>query len=438
LTLSSRHKFFIIVFSAFLIELLLILFNIFNCNGNIPLYMFIYFETFLLFSLAFFIIKTIPSQNDLNFRLPISFPVFIIITGLIFRITLLPAVPTTSPDAYRYIWEGKVVTHGINPYQVPPGALLLNQYHSNIWTKVGFKNMTSIYPPFAQVTFLVGYIISGESVLGLKMVYLICEIITLVFLLKFLRLKKINQNFIILYAWLPIPIMEYFINAHIDTVGIAFFVLFMYHIEKGRNNLSAVFFALSFLVKFYPIMLFPLLIKKIGIKKLIPFTIIFSLIVIVFYTPFLTNDLAVKNSLTTYLLRWEFNGSVYNLIKMFSDKDLARVICSILLIIAIAVISFKYRDFVNGTFGVLLSFVVLATTLYPWYLGWIAVLNPVMNFYSVFSLLFTTNFSNFTPLGRVWQEYWSVLVIEYVPFFLLLFLDLQKKIFPKKTNPSSF
>jgi hypothetical protein len=357
---------------------------------------------------------------------------FIIITGIIFRITVIPSAPTTSPDVFRYIWEGKIVAHGINPYQVPPGAPLLNQYHSDLWTKVGFKNMTSIYPPFAQVAFLIGYIISGESVWGLKIVYLICEIITLIFLLKLLRLKKINPGYIILYAWLPIPIMEYFINTHIDAVGIAFFILFLYYIEKGRNNLSAVFFSLSFLVKFYPLMLFPLLIKKIGMKKLIPFTLIFLFTSIVFYAPFLTSDLAVKNSLTTYLLRWEFNGSVYNLIKMFSDSDLARIICSVLLIIAIAVISYKYRDFVKGTYGVLLSFVIFATTIYPWYLGWIAALNPVLNFYSVFSLLFTSNLSNFTPLGKVWQEYWRVLVIEYFPFFLLLYIDIQNRIFAKK------
>ena len=418
--------------SGFLIELLLIYFDFFNGDGNIPLYMFVYFEVFLLFSLVFFVLKTKQPHNDEQFFPRFSIPVFIIITGIIFRITVIPTASATSPDVFRYLWEGKIAAHGINPYQVPPSAPLLNQYHSDSWTKVGFKNMTSIYPPFAQVAFIIGYKISGDSVWGLKVVYLICEIITLIFLLKLLRLKKINPGYVILYAWLPIPIMEYFINAHIDAVGITFFILFLYYIEKGRNNLSAVFFAFSFLVKFYPLMLFPLLIKKIGIKKLIPFTLIFLFISIIFYAPFLTSDFVIKNSLTTYLLRWEFNGSVYNLIKMFSDSDLSRITCSLLLIISITVISYKYRDFINGTFGVFLSFIILATTLYPWYLGWIAALNPFLNFYSVFSLLFTSNFSNFTPLGKVWHEYWRVLVIEYFPFFLLLYFDLQNRIFPKK------
>jgi alpha-1,6-mannosyltransferase len=438
LKLSSKHKFLIIAFSAVLIELLLIFFDIFNGDGSMPLYMFIYFEVFLIFSLAFFVIKTKKTSDEEKFTPLINISVLIIITGIIFRITVIPAAPTTSPDVFRYIWEGKIVAHGVNPYQVPPGAYLLNQYHSDLWAKIGFKNMTSIYPPFAQVAFLIGYKLSGESVWGLKVVYLICETITLIILLKLLKLKKVNPGYVILYAWLPIPVMEYFINAHIDAVGITFFILFLYNIEKGRNKLSAVFFALSFLVKFYPIMLFPLLIKKIGIKKLVPFTSIFLLTTLIFYAPFLTSDFAVKNSLTTYLLRWEFNGSVYNLIKMFSDQDLARIICGILLIITITIISFKYRDFVNGTFGVFLSFVIFATTIYPWYLGWIATLNPFLNFYSVLSLLFTSNFSNFTPMGKVWQEYWRVLLIEYLPFSLLLYIDLRNRIFSKKTNPSSF
>ena len=399
--------------------------------------MFTYFEVFLVFSLAFYVIKTKQSHEIKQFNPRINIPVFIIIAGIIFRITLIPAAPTTSPDVYRYIWEGKVIAHGFNPYVSPPDAPILTQYRSDIWTNIGFRHMTTIYPPFAQLSFFLGYLISGEKLWGPKFLYLFCEIITLLFILKILRLRKLNPGYVILYAWLPLPIMEYFINAHIDVVGITFLILFLYHLEKGRKNISAIFYALSFLVKFYPIMLFPLLIKKIGIKKLLPFTMIFLLISFIFYIPFITKDFAIKNALTTYLLHWEFNGSVYNLIKIASDGNIARILCGILLIITVVVISFEYRDFINAAFGILLSFVIFATTMYPWYLGWISALNPVLNFYSVLSLLFTSNFSNFTPLGKVWQEYWRVLIIEYIPFFILLYVDLHRKIFQKHTNPSS-
>jgi alpha-1,6-mannosyltransferase len=397
--------------------------------------MFIYFELFLIFSLAFFVLRIKPPLQDDRFQSDL--PLFIIITGIIFRLTLFPAAPTTSPDAYRYVWEGKIVSCGFNPYQIPPGATQLDKYHSYVWEKVGFKNLTTIYPPFAQVIFLTAYTISGDSLWGLKLIYLLCEIITLIFLLKLLKLKKINPDYIILYAWLPLPVMEYFINAHIDVAGITFLILFLYNLEQNNHKSSAVFYAVSFLTKFYPLMLFPLLIKKLGFKKLFVFGMIFLFTALVFYAPFLTSDWSVKNTLTTYLLRWEFNGSVYNILKMFSNRDIARIVCSISLILAISIISVRYRDFVKGAFGVFLSYVIFAATLYPWYLGWLGALNPMMNFYSIFCLLFTSNFSNFTPLGKVWQEYWRVLVIEYIPFFYLLFIDLRSRYSLKRLNPSS-
>src|ERR1035437_797368 len=89
LTLSSKHKFLIIVFSAILIELLLIIFDIFNGDGSMPLYMFIYFEVFILFSLAFFILKTRQRRDEEKSLHLFNIPIFIIITGIIFRITLI-------------------------------------------------------------------------------------------------------------------------------------------------------------------------------------------------------------------------------------------------------------------------------------------------------------------------------------------------------------
>ena len=428
--ITLKNKILLITGIAVIIELLLVLFDIFNGEGNIPFYMFIYFQVFLLCGLAFFIVKSKQPKDDKPFLPQFSIPILIIMTGIIFRVTLIPSIPATSPDVYRYIWEGKVITNGFNPYQQPPDDPQLSHLKSETWGKVGFKNMPSIYPPLAQTAFVVGYLISGDAsnVWGIKLVYLLCEIITLIFLLKLLHLKRVNPGYIVLYAWMPVPVMEYFINAHIDVVGITFLILFLYYMEKGKFNLSALFFALSFLSKFYPLMLFPLLIKKTGIKKLIPLSLIFLMITILFYLPFITKDFAIKNALSIYLSRWEFNGSIYNLIKIFSNGQSARIICGILLLITIGIISIRYQDFIKGSFGVLLSFIIFASTVYPWYLGWMAAVNPLVNFYSAFSLLFTVNFSNFTPLGKVWHEYWRVLVIEYIPFFFLLYIDLKKRI----------
>jgi hypothetical protein len=158
--------------------------------------------------------------------------------------------------------------------------------------------------------------------------------------------------------------------------------------------------------------------------------------VIIFYLPFISGELTIFTALSSYLARWEFNGSVYNLFKsIYSNGEPARIICGICFLVSISIISFRYKDFLKASFGIFLSLIIFSSTLYPWYLGWIAALNPFAGFYSILSLFFTSNLSNVTPMGDTWQEYTWVLLLEYVPFFILLGYDLVASFF-KRVSPS--
>lgn len=448
--MNSIYKKFLllILVLGILTELQYLLFAFLNgIHGDIPLYMIIYAETFLIFFVAYFIVKKYSSltndfgeNNKLLKRLCKIFflkdlpaasyklPFLIILFGIIFRLTLLPTVPTTSPDVYRYIWEGKEIYHGFNPYKYPPNSPTLASINNhNLLDKVTFKDLTSIYPPFAQVLFTFGYFISGENAIGIKFIYLICEFFTMLFILKLLSAEKKNLNLVILYAWLPLPIMEFFVNAHIDPLGITFLVMFLYYIEKEKYFLSSVSLALSFLAKLYPAVLIPLLLKKIKFKKTFYFTLIFSAVVIIFYIPFVWGNVYVFSMLSNYIENWEFNGSIYHLMKLILVYgNHAHIVCNILLIATIIIISISYKNFINAVGGILLSVIIFTATVYPWYLGWIAALNPFLEFYSVLSLFFTINLTNLTPLAPVWREFTWVILTEYVIFFLFLVLDYLK------------
>lgn len=452
----KKNSFVLLLGCGILTGIFYLLYVFFNKDGNIPLYMFIYFESFVLFFFAYFLIikkhfdqeahadsnwSSIFVQNkllkffDLNLseKSKLKVPLIIILFGVIFRIILLPTSYSTSDDVHRYLWEGKVIVNGYNPYTIPPNDSSLIHLHDDNYEKVTFKNMTAIYPPLSQVVFAVNYLIAENSVLFLKVIYLLFEIITLIFLLKLLILKGKDPKLILLYAWLPLPIMEYFINAHIDVIGITFLVLFLYFFEKNKINLSSLMLALAFLSKLLALLILPLVIKKLGIKKALIFYSVFLITCLIFYLPFIFGNPDVLEGLFRYLEHWEFNGSVYNLIKIiFSRGDIARIVCGILLSLSVLIISFRYNDFMRGVFGVFLCIIIFSTTLYPWYLGWIASLNVFTGFFSVLSLFFTMNFSNFTPLAPKWKEYPIVWIIEYVPFYTFLIYDLWKRKFRDK------
>ena len=419
-------------------------------NGNIPLYMLIYFETFLVMLITLYLVNKLGSdiqEEELNgnakkanwfLRLCVrilSFkkndaeklrtPLLLILFGLIFRLTLFPASVTTSHDVNRYIWEGKILSHGYNPFTTAPRDSQLVKYRSNIYDDITYKNMETIYPPMAQATFLSAYFLTGESTLGLKIIYFFFDLMIMFLLLKFLYLKEVNLNNIILYAWMPVILLEYFVNVHIDLIGIFFMILFLYLIEKDKIYLASIPFALAFLSKLYPIVLFPLIIKRAGIKRSAYFFLIFLLITFCFYVPFIYKDFSVFTSLFTYLEKWEFNGSIYLLLKHnMLTPEYSRLLCAGLFIITVGLISTFYKDFTKAAYGIFIALIIFGTTLFPWYLGWIASINPMFNFYSVTSLLFTINFSNFSPLSSIWKEYMFVHLIEYIPFFTLLFIDI--------------
>jgi alpha-1,6-mannosyltransferase len=429
-----KNKFNLLFLSSVvLIEFFLLLFLILNIDGNIPLYMFIYFQFFLLFLLAFYLVKKdlvnlhLPHgvnsilMKMLNINKEVSLPVFIIAAGILFRVTLIPAELTTSPDALRYIWEGKVIVNGYNPYMYEPVHEELAHLRTpDLPSKIHYKEKKAVYPPGAQYIFALAYLISSEDLWGLKLLYLLFEALTMIFLLKLLHLKNKNMNYVLLYAWLPLPVMEYFVNAHLDAIGLSFFIMFLYFLEKQKHFTSSVCYALAFLSRFYPIFIFPLFLKRLGLKGTLHYGIVLVLFTIAFYLPFITQEVNIFSFLMLYLERWEFNASVYYFLKLFTTNETARILCAVMFFITIGLISYYFKEFSKAALGILIAMIIFTSTVYPWYLGWLAVLNPLHVFYSALSLFFTVNLSNLTPLSPVWTEYTIVLLIEYITFFVLL------------------
>ena len=138
-----------------LYEVLLLIFLLMNFQGNIPLYMFVYFESFLLFFLGWYIIRQYePHAFGESLRQSkiseyfygekgkyylLKIPLFILLSGIIFRLTIIPAHPATSEDAFRYLWEGKMNLYGFNPYLIPPDDIQLQDiYEDNLPSRQTF------------------------------------------------------------------------------------------------------------------------------------------------------------------------------------------------------------------------------------------------------------------------------------------------------------
>lgn len=76
--------------------------------------------------------------------------------GLLAYALFLFAEPQFSDDIHRYLWDGRVTLHGLNPWSLAPDSPALAHLRDAHWHRVNHRELTTIYPPLAQALFAAG------------------------------------------------------------------------------------------------------------------------------------------------------------------------------------------------------------------------------------------------------------------------------------------
>ena len=401
-----------------------------------------FFLNFLLYGASLFLLKTCqpqPQETDadrkksdpfLNKRAVITTIVFF---AVCFRIVLWLSPPTLSDDIYRYIWEGRLVSMGINPFEYAPDAPQLEHMRDQeIFPQINHKNFVTIYPPLNQFMFSVSTQLH-PSIKMMKLTFVIFDLLTMVVLMLTLFTLKTDLNRIIIYAWNPLIIMEFAGSGHLESAAIFFLMLSFYLFIKGKNFSSILSLALSFLGKLLPLIFLPFILQK---KKVLS-TLLFVIVICVAYLPFLGAGRKLFQSLIIYSNEWVFNGSLYSLfIWILPSPATARGMSAILLVLTIGVLFFWSRKRHLDTdkqsiyfigFIVLGLLLLVTPVLHPWYVCWIV---PFLVIYPnrAWILLTGSVFLSYWVLkgyvaSGVWEENLLVVTLEYVPFYGLLLFD---------------
>jgi alpha-1,6-mannosyltransferase len=181
-------------------------------------------------------------------------------TAILLRLIALAAPVFLSDDINRYIWDGRVQATGINPYHYIPTAPELEPLRDPlIFPNINRNNYApTIYPPVAQMLFLVGNWFGGTP-LAVKLVFVTIEAVGIGTLLFILRTAGRPPEHILLYAWHPLPVWEIAGSGHVDAGLVTFTALALAAAVSGRRVWSAVALAAATLVKFLPLVLAPAL-----------------------------------------------------------------------------------------------------------------------------------------------------------------------------------
>jgi hypothetical protein len=350
----------------------------------------------------------------------------IVAFGVLFRLTLVPHPVVGSDDIYRYLWDGKVAASGVNPFAyVPTDRHLSHLASADLPSKVNHAELRTLYPALAEGFFLLSNTMFGESAAGLKLLLVLLDCLTIVLLWALLRRQRSSPLPLVLYAWSPLPILYFGLDGHIDALGIVFLVLALLCFATNRRLEAVVALGLSALAKLVPLILVPLLLRsEKGVRRFV-FPAVPVLMVVCGYLLYYEPTLGIVESLKTFGVHWEFNGSIFSVIFFLTgSNETAHRAMAVMTVCWIGVLAFIDRPLTERIFWGFVGFILLSPVVHPWYLTWLAALLVVRWSTAVFVFLGLSNTANivvyqYRAFGE-WNDQPLLLLLEYMPVFVLL------------------
>ncbi|MDH3890108.1 MAG: DUF2029 domain-containing protein [candidate division Zixibacteria bacterium] len=338
-----------------------------------------------------------------------------------------------SDDVYRYVWDGKVASHGVNPYLYSPRAgEVAHLVDTVIHPKINHAWLPTIYPPLAQYVFIAAYQLSGDSAWGFKLISAFFELLTLLVLLVWFRQHGISRSHILLWLFAPLVLIEFYMSAHIDILAMPFLVTTLIAAHDKRAGTTAIMLALATLVKFYGLLFVPYILMEFRGRQRIRFIAVYLAFIVASYLPFaIDGRWAFLGSLFEYLSSWQFNASLFFVFKYVLGLSWARHLAAGLLVLWLVYLFIRRLDLLQRMFGAMAGYIVLTTTLFPWYFVWmypflLRNLSPAFVFLSGSVLLSYHVHIGFYATGEWTPIIWTGLV-EYIPFYALLILFAVRK-----------
>jgi hypothetical protein len=376
--------------------------------------------------------------------------------AVLFRLILLFCHPSLSDDYYRFIWDGQLLSHGLNPFShipqdIYPGSISQIPLADTLYNHLNTlqKSNYTCYPPFNQVFFYLAALLFPKNLFGnvmiMRLFILIAETGTIIYGMKALKLLGKSERNILLYALNPLVILELTGNLHFEAVMIFFLVLSLYFWIKNRNTVAAVAAGMSASVKLITLIVLPFLTKKFRLKDQIIFIALSSFSFILLLLPiFLSNQQGgFFSTIALYFHNFQFNSSILNLLRQcilrLSGLDLVFIIGPLLSIISLILITAilllrKNKEPIIALESILFaltSYYFLTTTVHPWYITSLVVFSVFTRFRYpvVWSLMVIVSYSAYS--NDAFNENYILIILEYVIVYAYFLFEVYGR--PGKT-----
>lgn len=375
------------------------------------------FSGFVWLSLIWVLKKQQNQSDSFSLKSPLILSIFVI--GLGFRALFFGSTPIYEDDWNRYLWDGATITQGISPYTYSPTQVMeypgdkndvqddlaklsaLSLANGDFIERINNPDLTTIYPPIAQIVFTISAWIKPLSLEPLRAMYLLSEGLVFFLLLKALQQFGRSPLWIWLYALNPILIFTVFNGAHMDILLVPFVLLAILCVAK-RPILAGIALACAVGVKIWPLILGPLLYRSYNrpLWRYIVYGGVLAALSLLLLAPMLL-EIKAGSGLKAYSETWQRSSFLYPLLQsgfelFFVDASrLTRLVYAAFIGISAMLIGLRRHetpyDDVFMMMCLVVVFFLFSPTGFPWYVVWFVFFLPFIPSYGVGLLCVTVS-----------------------------------------------
>jgi alpha-1,6-mannosyltransferase len=322
--------------------------------------------------------------------------------ALVLRLLMLPLAPTLSSDVWRYLWDGRVVRHGFDPYALAPEAEELVPLRDELWRRLEHRQVATVYPPAALAAFSIAAA-TPAPLAAWKLLVAGADLAVCWGVLWIARRRGCPWR-AVAYAWNPMVALEGAGMGHLEPLAVAATVaaVALLLAWRPRPGWVASAVAAGAAIKLAPLAALPMWARQSGRPRtLLPLAVMLCAVLL---APMALSTRGLPSGIARYALHWEHGGAVYEplwrllalvgapavihgaldhakalmgghelwnpLYPWIYPQMLARLVLAAAAL-GVVVRSVACRDPVAGSRFLFGGLLLCSPTLYPWYLLWV-------------------------------------------------------------------
>ncbi len=361
----------------------------------------------------------------------------IVLAGFGVRVISFGFRPSMESDYYRFLWDGAVTAHGLNPYRHAPKNILdrlstekgggkketagheqiepkpthtakervgvlyleIGERGREVLKRINAPGVRTIYPPVTQLLLAVAHVLSPFRTTGLRLLYLFFDLIGLILLYFLFRTFSMSPILTSVYWLNPIVIRQIYQGLHMEVLLFPILLLAIYLAYRRMVIGSLVVLVLAVGMKIWPVVLLPLFVRYFWSDKQ---SLIISVPVVLIGFGVLSYLMMVKPlepdaGWLAYGRHWRSHAGLYSIflhgaqwlsmqgLKFGMVPAVVAKACSAFCVGGVLVWFLwepitTERDLIVNSFWIVFWLFVLIPSPFPWYVLWFV---PFFAFYQV-------------------------------------------------------